>query len=99
MGIRKVQPRAKLASTQRKKNRRGRQETRHYTIMPLSESMSAFGKKWSGLKSIGRVVREVQQEGKQASKTSYSINNLEAKVGIFSDSVRSLGASRIACTG
>ena len=43
---------------------RGRIETRHYTIMPLSESMSAFSKKWSKLISIGRVVREVERDGK-----------------------------------
>jgi len=72
-----------------KEKSRGRQETRHYTIMPLPESMSAFGKKWSGLKSIGRVVREVQREGKQTSETSYYITSLEAKVGVFSESVRS----------
>ena len=47
-----------------------------------------MGKKWSGFKSIGRVVREVQREGKQTSETSYYITSLEAKVGIFSDSVR-----------
>jgi len=72
-----------------KEKSRGRQETRHYTLMPLPELMSAFGKKWSGLKSIGRVVREVQREGKQTSETSYYITSLEAKVGVFSESVRS----------
>jgi len=72
-----------------KEKSRGRQETRHYTIMPLPDSMSAVGKKWSGLRSIGRVVREVQREGKQTSETSYYITSLEAKVGVFSESVRS----------
>ncbi len=72
-----------------KEKSRGRQETRHYTIRPLPESMSAFGKKWSGLRSIGRVVREVQRDGKQTSETSYYITSLEAKVGVFSKSVRS----------
>ncbi|VAW78124.1 Transposase, partial [hydrothermal vent metagenome] len=72
-----------------KEKSRGRQEVRHYTILPLPDSMSAMGKKWSGLKSIGRVVREVQREGKQTSKTSYYITSLEAKVGVFSESVRS----------
>jgi predicted transposase YbfD/YdcC len=71
-----------------KERSRGRQETRHYTIRPLPKSMSAFGKKWSGLKSIGRVVREVQREGKQTSETSYYITSLEAKVGVFGESVR-----------
>jgi len=72
-----------------KEKSRGRQETRHYTILPLPDLMSAIGKKWSGLKSIGRVVREVQREGKQTSETSYYITSLEAKVGVFSESVRS----------
>jgi predicted transposase YbfD/YdcC len=72
-----------------KEKSRGRQETRHYTIMPLPDSMSAFGKKWSGLKSIGRVIREVQREGKQTSEASYYITSLSSKVGVFSESVRS----------
>ena len=80
---------SKARQRKTKEKSRGRQETRHYTIMPLPESMSAFGKKWSGLKSIGRVVREVQREGKQTSETSYYITSLEAKVGVFSESVRS----------
>ena len=68
---------------------RGRIETRHYTIMPLSESMSAFSKKWSKLISIGRVVREVERDGKYTRETSYYICSIDAKVGIFSESVRS----------
>jgi predicted transposase YbfD/YdcC len=71
------------------KKSRGRQETRHYTIMPVPESMSKFRKKWSGLRSIGRVVREVERDGKQTSETSYYIGSMEPKVGVFSESVRS----------
>jgi len=67
---------------------RGRVETRHYTIMPLPESMSSLGKKWSTLTSIGRVVRDVQRDGKQTSETSYYICSIDAKVGVFSDSAR-----------
>ena len=74
--------------TTREKSR-GRLETRHYTIMPLPESMSSFGKKWSKLTSIGRVVREVEHNGKQTSETSYYICSFDAKVGVFSESVRS----------
>lgn len=81
--------RSKARQCTTKEKSRGRQETRHYTIMPLPESMSAFGKKWSGLRSIGRVVREVQRDGKQTCETSYYITSLEAKVGVFSESVRS----------
>lgn len=72
-----------------KEKSRGRQETRHYTILPLPDSMSAFGKNWSKLTSIGRVVREVERDGKQTSETSYYITSLEAKVGLFSESARS----------
>lgn len=68
---------------------RGRQETRCYTIMPIPESMSKFRKKWSGLRSIGRVVREVECDGKQTRETSYYIGSMEPKVSVFSESVRS----------
>jgi predicted transposase YbfD/YdcC len=82
-----TQTKARRCTTKEKS--RGRQEARHYTIMPLPDSMSAFGKKWPGLRSIGRVVREVQRDGKQTSETSYYITSLESKVGVFSESVRS----------
>jgi predicted transposase YbfD/YdcC len=82
-------PKTEARQLTTKEKSRGRQETRHYTIMPLPDSMSAFGKKWSGLKSIGRVVRKVQREGKQTSEASYYITSLESKVGVFSESVRS----------
>ncbi len=74
--------------TTREKSR-GRQETRHYTIIPLPESMLSFGKQWSKLTSIGRVVREVEHDGCQTSETSYYICSIDAKVGIFSESARS----------
>ena len=74
--------------TTREKSR-GRLETRHYTILPLPESMSPFGKQWSKLTSIGRVVREVARDGKRTSETSYYICSINAKVGLFSESARS----------
>ncbi|MDC0936346.1 ISAs1 family transposase [Pirellulales bacterium] len=67
---------------------RGRLETRNYTIMPLPASMSEFDQRWSKLTSIGRVVREVERDGKVTHETSYYISSLEAKVGVFRDSVR-----------
>jgi predicted transposase YbfD/YdcC len=73
--------------TTREKSR-GREEIRHYTILPLPESMSSFGKKWRKLTSIGRVVRDVHRDGKQTRETSYYICSIDAKVGVFSDSVR-----------
>lgn len=73
--------------TTREKSR-GREETRHYTILPLPESMSSFGQQWSKLTSIGRVVREVYRDGKQTSETSYYICSIGAKVGLFSESAR-----------
>jgi predicted transposase YbfD/YdcC len=86
----------KTASTKSKTRRRttqeksrGRLETRHYTIMPLPDSMSSFGKKWSKLKSIGRVIRMVEhRDGKRTCETSYYICSIDAKVGIFSESAR-----------
>lgn len=73
--------------TTREKSR-GREETRHYTILPLPESMSLFGQQWSELTSIGRVVREVHRDGKRTSETSYYICSIDAKVGLFSESAR-----------
>lgn len=74
--------------TTREKSR-GREETRQYTILPLPESMSSLGAKWKGLKSIGRVVREVVCADKVTNETSYYICSYEAKVGVFSESARS----------
>lgn len=73
--------------TTREKSR-GREETRHHTILPLPESMSSFGQQWSKLTSIGRVVREVNRDGKRTSETSYYICSIDAKVGLFSESAR-----------
>jgi predicted transposase YbfD/YdcC len=41
-------PKTKARQLTTKEKSRGRQETRHDTIMPLPDSMSAFSKKWSG---------------------------------------------------
>lgn len=71
-----------------KEKSRGRLETRDYTILPLPESMSSFGKLWSKLTSIGRVVRDVKREGQRTSETSYYICSIDAKVGLFSESGR-----------
>jgi len=94
--VQETQQRREAAPTKMKARRcttceksRGRQETRHYTIMPLPESMSSFAPQWSKLTSIGRVVREVEHDGHQTSETSYYICSIKAKVGIFSESVRS----------
>ena len=73
--------------TTREKSR-GRFETRQYTIMPLPETMLEFGKKWSKLTSIGRVIREAERDGKQTSETSYYIGSIAAKVSVFSESAR-----------
>ena len=84
-----VATQAKVRSRTTREKSRGRLETRHYTIMPLPESMSSFGKKWSKLTSIGRVDREVEHNGKHTSETSYYICSFDAKVGVFSESTRS----------
>lgn len=72
-----------------KEKSRGRIEIRHYTIMPVSDSMSSFVKVWKGLASIGRVIRLVERNGKQTTEVSYYICSIAAKVGVFRDSVRS----------
>ncbi len=78
---------ARRLTTQEKS--RGRLETRHYTIMPLPDSMASFGSKWSNLTSIGRVIREVEhRDGKQTSETSYYACSITAKVRLFADSAR-----------
>ena len=74
--------------TTREKSR-GRQEARHYTILPLPKSMSSLANKWSKLTSLGRVIREVERDGKRTSETSYYICSIDAKVGVFSESARS----------
>jgi len=82
-------PKSKARRRTTREKSRGRVETRHYTILPLPESMSSIGKKWMKLASIGRVVREVQRDGKPTSETSYYICSIDAKVGVFSESARS----------
>lgn len=71
-----------------KEKSRGRKETRHYTIVPVPKGMSSFAQKWSGLTSIGRVIREVERQGKTTSETSYYICSSDAKVGLFGESAR-----------
>lgn len=83
----KTKSKARRHTTREKS--RGRQETRHYTILPLPEAMSSLGAKWKELKSIGRVVREVVCGDKATSETSYYICSYGAKVGVFSESARS----------
>lgn len=68
---------------------RGRIESRHYTIMPIPDSLKAVTNKWSQATSVGRVVREVERGDKHTTETSYYICSVEAKVGVFSQSVRS----------
>jgi len=51
--------------------------------------MSSLAKKWSKLTSLGRVIREVERDGKRTSETSYYICSIDAKVGVFSESARS----------
>ena len=83
----RVDAKARCRTTREKS--RGRKETRHYTIMPRPKAMSVQSEKWPGLRSIGRVVREIECNGKQTIETSYYITSLESKVGVFSESVRS----------
>ncbi len=68
---------------------RGREETRHYLIAPLPESMKGFHRDWKGLKSIGQVVTITQCHGKETFDVRYYISSREAKVNEFARSARS----------
>ena len=68
---------------------RGREETRHYLIAPLPESMKGFRRDWKGLKSIGQVVTITQCHGKETFDVRYYISSREAKVNEFARSARS----------
>lgn len=81
-------PKKKARRCTTEEKSRGRLERRDYTILPLPQSMSAFGGRWSKLTSIGRVVRQMQRDGKQTTETSYYICSIDAKVGLFSESAR-----------
>ena len=68
---------------------RGREETRHYLIAPLPESMKGFRHDWKGLKSIGQVVTITQCHGKETFDVRYYISSRKAKVNEFARSARS----------
>jgi len=67
---------------------RGRQETRHYTIAPLPESMKGFRRDWKGLTSIGQVATVTECNGKVTSDVRYYISSREPKVNEFAKSTR-----------
>ena len=67
---------------------RGRQETRHYLIAPLPESMMGFRRDWKGLKSIGQVITSTQCKGKETFDVRYYISSREPKVKEFAKSTR-----------
>jgi predicted transposase YbfD/YdcC len=67
---------------------RGRQETRHYLIAPLPESMKGFRRDWKGLKSIGQVITITECNGKETSDVRFYISSREPKVKEFAKSTR-----------
>lgn len=67
---------------------RGRQETRHYLIAPLPESMKGFRRDWKGLKSIGQVITITKCNGKETSDVRFYISSREPKVKEFAQSTR-----------
>lgn len=68
---------------------RGRLERREYTIMKAPTSMKPLMSKWTGLQSIGRVIRTVERDGKVTRETSYYICSIAAVVSVFMTSIRS----------
>jgi predicted transposase YbfD/YdcC len=67
---------------------RGRQETRHYLIAPLPDSMKGFRRDWKGLKSIGQVITITECNGKETSDVRFYISSREPKVKEFAKSTR-----------
>ena len=67
---------------------RGRQETRHYLIAPLPDSMQGFRRDWKGLKSIGQVITITESKGKETFDVRFYISSREAKVNEFAQSTR-----------
>ena len=67
---------------------RGRQETRHYLIAPLPESIKGLRRDWKGLKSIGQVITITECNGKETSDVRFYISSREPKVKEFAKSTR-----------
>jgi predicted transposase YbfD/YdcC len=67
---------------------RGREETRHYLIAPLPDSMKGIRRDWKGLKSIGQVITITECNGKETSDVRFYISSREPKVNEFAKSTR-----------
>jgi len=72
----------------KKDNRRGRQETRCYAVVPVPKDVPEFDN-WSSAKSLATVTREyVDAKGKVQSGTRYFISSLPPQVKVLADAVR-----------
>lgn len=67
---------------------RGRNEERNYVIAPIPMEMSGLKPEWKGLRTIGRVIAKVEQDGKHSTEVRYFISSLPAKVKRFAAAVR-----------
>lgn len=71
-----------------KEKNHGRQETREYVIAAVPKDLPGL-EPWSGLKSIGMVVRTRLVDGKESGEVRYYLSSLEPKVRRFAEAVRS----------
>jgi predicted transposase YbfD/YdcC len=70
-------------------NRRGRQETRCYVVVPVPAAVPEFDN-WTGVKSLVAVTREyVDAKGATQSGTRYYISSLPPRIRFLADAVRS----------
>lgn len=78
-----------MRSKKTNKKQAGRHEERYYAVGPIPEELKALTDDWAGAKSIGQAITISTKEGKESSEVRYYISSREAKVGEFSDSIRS----------
>ena len=71
-----------------KEKSRGRNEERDYVIAPVPKEMLALKTEWKGLRTIGRVIANVERDGKQSEEVRYFISSLPPKVKQFAEAVR-----------
>lgn len=66
----------------------GREETRHYVVGPIPQSLLQLTKGWAGIKSIGQAINATTKNGKETIEVRYYISSRPPKVSEFADSVR-----------
>jgi predicted transposase YbfD/YdcC len=61
----------------------GREETRMYHLMPVTDEILAAHPEWKKFKSIGQVINITTRDGKESSEVRFYISSLPAKVKQF----------------